>query len=189
MKGLYGKYIILKADTNKKIDGDAFVLRPDRDPAAIAALRAYARATNNKALADDIIAWIGENHEVASEAQSYREADGCPTETDVLRREWRKQNADLESVLSELYDLTMETENPKPLTLDELMNMDAELVYVPETDHYYSAWGRVNAAEKRVLANGGGYYPFESYSEWWIAYRYPTKPMLSKKPTGTAENG
>ena len=37
---------------------ECFVLRPDRDPAAKAALLAYADATDNVALADDIRRWM-----------------------------------------------------------------------------------------------------------------------------------
>lgn len=37
--------------------GDAFVLVPDRDPAAVAAIVAYARATPDAALADHLLGW------------------------------------------------------------------------------------------------------------------------------------
>ncbi len=57
-RGLYVKYNVVKADTGETVY-DCFVLRPDRDPAAVNALRAYADATQNKALASDIIKWIG----------------------------------------------------------------------------------------------------------------------------------
>jgi len=57
-KGLYGKYIVHKADTGEEV-ADCFVLRPMKDPAAVAALREYARVTENKALAADIVRWIG----------------------------------------------------------------------------------------------------------------------------------
>ena len=55
--GLKRKYIVLKSDTGELVDG-CFVLRPDKDEAAIAALVAYAGATGNKQLAADILAWI-----------------------------------------------------------------------------------------------------------------------------------
>ena len=58
--GLKRKYIVLKSDTGEAVES-CFVLRPDRDPAAVAALRAYAEATENKTLADDIICWVGAN--------------------------------------------------------------------------------------------------------------------------------
>lgn len=38
---------------------DCFILRPAKDPAAVAALRAYAAATDNAELAVDIINWVG----------------------------------------------------------------------------------------------------------------------------------
>ena len=56
--GLILKYDVKKIETGETVN-NCFVLRPDKDPAAVTALRAYARATPNKALADDIMAWVG----------------------------------------------------------------------------------------------------------------------------------
>ena len=56
-RGLYSKYKVTKAD-GTPLDGDCFVLRPDRDEAAIRALEAYADATNNENLAADIREWL-----------------------------------------------------------------------------------------------------------------------------------
>jgi hypothetical protein len=55
--GLKRKYIVLKADTGKPVD-NCFVLRPYKDPAAVAALTVYARVTNNRQLHNDILNWI-----------------------------------------------------------------------------------------------------------------------------------
>lgn len=57
-RGLYDKYEVLK--DAEPINGSAFVLRPDRDRAARAALWAYANATENETLADDLREWVGE---------------------------------------------------------------------------------------------------------------------------------
>lgn len=51
------KYFGYKSADNSIVE-DCFVLRPDKDPAAIAALTAYAKATENKQLAEDILSWI-----------------------------------------------------------------------------------------------------------------------------------
>lgn len=56
--GLCVKYDVKKVETGETVN-NCFVLRPDKDPAAVAALRTYARVTPNKALANDIMAWIG----------------------------------------------------------------------------------------------------------------------------------
>lgn len=37
---------------------DCFVLRPDKDPAALVALRTYAETTPNQKLGTDLLAWI-----------------------------------------------------------------------------------------------------------------------------------
>lgn len=57
-RGLYGKYIITKADGTPVTDR-CFVLKPDKDPAAVAALQAYAAATDDEQLRDDLYAWVG----------------------------------------------------------------------------------------------------------------------------------
>lgn len=56
--GLKTKYIVRKADTGEAVE-NCFVLRPEKDPAAVAAIRAYAEATDNNALAADLLRWIG----------------------------------------------------------------------------------------------------------------------------------
>lgn len=55
--GLKVKYIVHKASNGELVD-DCFVLRPDKDQAAIAALNAYADATENQVLAADIRKWL-----------------------------------------------------------------------------------------------------------------------------------
>lgn len=56
--GLRQKYRVYKAKDNAPVEG-CFVLRPGKDPAARIALEAYAKATDNKALSDDILAALG----------------------------------------------------------------------------------------------------------------------------------
>lgn len=56
--GLYGKYTVYKNKDGSLVT-DCFVLRPAKDPAAVAALRAYATATDNAELSADIINWVG----------------------------------------------------------------------------------------------------------------------------------
>ena len=57
-KGLKRKYIVFKSDTGEMVE-NCFVLRPDKDPAAVAALRAYAGVSENETLSADIINWVG----------------------------------------------------------------------------------------------------------------------------------
>lgn len=56
-KGLKAKYLVFKADTGELVD-NCFVLCPDKDPAAVEALGAYASATDNETLAEDIYNWV-----------------------------------------------------------------------------------------------------------------------------------
>lgn len=55
--GLKVKYDVFKTKDGSKVN-NCFVLRPDKDPTAIVALKAYAEATPNKELAKDIFKWI-----------------------------------------------------------------------------------------------------------------------------------
>ena len=57
-KGLKAKYLVFKADTGERVE-NCFVLRPDKDPASVEALRAYASETDNETLAKDIYNWVG----------------------------------------------------------------------------------------------------------------------------------
>lgn len=57
-KGLKRKYLVFKADSGEMVE-NCFVLRPDKDPAAVEALKAYAKATDNEELAADIYKWVG----------------------------------------------------------------------------------------------------------------------------------
>lgn len=61
-KGLKRKFLVFKSDTGKIVE-NCFVLRPDKDPAAVEALRVYARATDNAALSADIFNWVGKGEE------------------------------------------------------------------------------------------------------------------------------
>ena len=54
---LTGKVIVKHYRRGDLLDGEAFVLVPERDPAAIVALRAYADATPDPDLADRLRAW------------------------------------------------------------------------------------------------------------------------------------
>ncbi|WP_036648353.1 hypothetical protein [Paenibacillus wynnii] len=57
-KGLYNKYQIINRETGQEADGNYFVLKPTADPAARAALMAYAESIDNQQLAMDITVWI-----------------------------------------------------------------------------------------------------------------------------------
>jgi len=55
--GLFSKYSVEK---DGHPVGDCFVLEPETDPAARAALEAYAHATQNDHLAADLTEWLQE---------------------------------------------------------------------------------------------------------------------------------
>ena len=72
--GLKRKYIVLKADTGEDVS-DCFVLRPAKDKAAVEALRAYAKATDNDLLATDIYRWVGSLPELPKKENYFEETE------------------------------------------------------------------------------------------------------------------
>lgn len=76
-KGLKRKYVVLKADTGEVVE-NCFVLRPDKDPSAVAALRTYAESTDNKTLSKDIINWVGAESNDPLTLEELRQMDGEP---------------------------------------------------------------------------------------------------------------
>lgn len=75
--GLYGKYTVYKNKDGSLVT-DCFILRPAKDPAAVAALRAYAATTDNAELAADIINWVGAEPNEPLTMEQLREMDGQP---------------------------------------------------------------------------------------------------------------
>lgn len=55
--GLYGKYTVVNNETGEQVT-DCFVLRPEHDRAARAALYVYGTRCGNVALRDDLHAWV-----------------------------------------------------------------------------------------------------------------------------------
>ncbi|MFV0353478.1 MAG: hypothetical protein ACK5JF_14425 [Oscillospiraceae bacterium] len=64
--GLKLKYTVSKIEDGSIVE-NCFVLRPDKDPAAKAAMYAYAIATTNKVLSEDIKKWMAELEEEATQ--------------------------------------------------------------------------------------------------------------------------
>lgn len=128
-KGLTHKYDVRKADTGEVVE-NCFVLRPDKDPAAVAALRAYAESTDNAALAADIINWIG-------------------------------------------------LEPNKPLTINELEQMDGEPVYVASTIGEYPMWYLVDL-EENELKSLWDRIPIDCFTQDFHLSAYLRKPKELK---------
>lgn len=56
-KGLYKKYQVTKLSTGEEVEG-VFILKPDSDPIAIAALLRYAELTDDELLSGHITDWV-----------------------------------------------------------------------------------------------------------------------------------
>lgn len=75
--GLYGKYTVYKNKDGSLVT-DCFILRPAKDPAAVAALRAYAATTDNAELSADIINWVGAEPNESLTIEQLLNMDGEP---------------------------------------------------------------------------------------------------------------
>ena len=75
--GLKRKYIVRNAETGRAVE-NCFVLRPEKDLAAVAAIRAYAAATDNTILAADLLEWVGPPPNDPLTLEELREMDGEP---------------------------------------------------------------------------------------------------------------
>jgi hypothetical protein len=62
-----GKFVVKHYRRGDIMDGEAFVLVPERDPAAVHALRAYAEATPDPELALRLREWVGSLEGVCGE--------------------------------------------------------------------------------------------------------------------------
>jgi len=57
--GLFGKYVVFKADTEQMVTDFCFVLKPETDPIAWDTLQFYAEHTADGDLSDDLLEWLG----------------------------------------------------------------------------------------------------------------------------------
>ncbi len=86
----------------------------------------------------------------------------------------RASNENVEAVRLSLEALRekAEREDPKPLTLEELRQMDGEPVWVHNLEVNKSFW---MLAYKDVVRNRLGYLDYSGYGKTWIAYRHKPK--------------
>ena len=63
MQGLYNKYTVINNETGREVEDWCFVLKPSKDPAAKVALKAYANATENESLRNDLYVVLKEMEE------------------------------------------------------------------------------------------------------------------------------
>ena len=96
--GLYRKYTVYKNKDGSLVT-DCFILRPAKDPAAVAALRAYAAATDNAELAADIINWVGAEPNEPLSIEQLRGMNGEPVwidneKTYAILQVWDDDNID-----------------------------------------------------------------------------------------------
>jgi len=76
-EGLKRKYIVFKARNGEPVE-NAFVLRPDKDPAAWRAVFRYAITTDNRELRQDMMSWLSEIERVAGAGKEEKGQTLCP---------------------------------------------------------------------------------------------------------------
>lgn len=90
------KFIVRHYRRGDLLDGEAFVLVPERDPTAIVALRAYAQATPDKDLAETLAEWI---KQVSGDADEQTNDDRTPSWVASLAADVRSGTMTLETAL------------------------------------------------------------------------------------------
>lgn len=125
--GLYGKYTVYKNKDGSLVT-DCFILRPAKDPAAVAALREYAAITDNAELAADIINWVG-------------------------------------------------AEPNEPLTIEQLLKMDGEPVWVEDVKHWalidIEKGGQWDGMPFAIWAENGTKFTYNIKNRGLYCYRRP----------------
>lgn len=182
MEGLKTKYIVRKAETGEDVD-NCFVLRPEKDPAAVSAIRAYAEATDNAVLASDLLRWLWD---ITGMEFSAAEEDTRPIDANRLSAVLEKNfgHTGGAAVLQQLIDIqpTIVPPSNDPLMLNELHEMDGEPVWispVKETSKISARWMLVSGYDPekdRYLftpsANITQGYDGKSYGKTWLAYSH-----------------
>lgn len=102
---------------------------------------------------------------------------GCQTDGFRINHD-DATDAQNKSANAAVWNRRAEPEN-KPLTLEQLKQMEGEQVWIPETEAYFSGHGIVNVKEEKVYASDeeNDYYPFDEYGAW-LAY--------ARKPEGSS---
>lgn len=193
--GLYGKYTVYKNKDGSLVT-DCFVLRPAKDPAAVAALRAYATATDNAELSADIINWVGaEPSEWVSVEERLpdeltmvliysggiydvagwiEDEDGKICWTHNAKPQFWRPIPGLEPPGKDNNVPTKEQN--EPLTLDELREMDGEPVWVVPTGTHKKdepMWCVLEGSMALIPGVDCWLWDFDGYGETWMAYRRP----------------
>ena len=166
-QGLYEKYSVVNVKTGRAIK-DCFVLRPDRDRAAAAALRAYAEVTENKALADDIIRWVGPDDQRVRTGKGKwhlcdtcaKEFPECPPSAHITFGNGKGND---NVIACDAWEEAQRAELPnRPLTLDEFK-------IAPPT----VAWIELREADRDILAavfTDEGVYEVQNGLPWEDIY-------------------
>lgn len=93
-----GKFVVRHYRRGDLLDGEAFVLVPERDPAAISALRAYAKATPDIDLGRRLEAWAA-MHDPNGEVSTPTIDDRLPTLIATYAEAVEKGQMDLTTAL------------------------------------------------------------------------------------------
>ena len=89
------KFVVKHYRRGDSLDGEAFGLVPDRDPAAVSALEAYAQATPDPELAKTLRVWIGKT----GGSKSVKTVDKLPSWVLSLSQEVKSGTLSVEAAL------------------------------------------------------------------------------------------
>ena len=84
----------------------------------------------------------------------------------------------LETALTALRAQAERENPPVALTLEQLRERDGKTVFIPENTEFFSGWGVVDFGSDGVVptdGSSGGFYPFDSYGDWFAYDRPPER--------------
>lgn len=177
-KGLYIKYEVRKTENNKLVEG-CFVLRPDKDEAAVEALRAYASATKNTELANDIYNWVGIGEDTGLSPDEIKQLQA---NHDKLYAEYEKQHELLDQYELNCIDVIIQMKNDEIKQLRarldnsvelpcNINNKEANIVYeiIKET-RYNDAYVKDIYVTHFIVTKDGVYTTSSEYVNDWIKF-------------------
>lgn len=107
------KFIIKHYRRGDLLDGEAFVLVPRRDPAALSALKHYANQTPDQKLAEALGQWVLSIEGDNKSFPDIRIQDKIPTWVVSLAAEVEAGNMDIRTALYRIAGYAMECEAPE----------------------------------------------------------------------------
>jgi len=109
------KFVVKHYRRGDILDGEAFVLVPERDPAALIALRAYAAATPDPELSGRLAKWANSLGKDDNQSPTPDIVDKLPGWVATLARAVQAGSMDVETALFRIAGYALQDKRPAPV--------------------------------------------------------------------------